>query len=328
MLKSRYLSAVALSLATTMPGVVLAQATAARAPVSAARSATTDALAVGLLRLEYALREHPTTIDDTPQVHRAFDLASLAFFGGRSVQALATMDSLTRSVAGNDVDVARYSADATRAIADAPAGVRQLIVGADTIPYRLFVPTGARGKRPLLVAFHGAGGNENMFALAYGAGMLLRLAQERGMIVVMPLTNAFLRDGATRFDAMVNAVNSAAPIDTSRIFVLGHSLGGIVAGQLATTRGSRVRAVACIASPCGGPADASGVAGTRKAPSLVVAAGNDLLIPLPRVQAGVDAAVATGRVIEVRTITGQGHTLVVPTALPLVMEWFARTPAP
>jgi len=70
------------------------------------------------------------------------------------------------------------------------------------------------------------------------------------------------------------------------------------------------------------------VAGTRKAPSLVVAAGNDLLIPLPRVQAGAAAAVATGRVIEVRTITGQGHTLVVPTALPLVMEWFARTPAP
>jgi len=326
--KSRYLSAVALTLATAMPGVVVAQATAAPASVTAARSASTDALAVGLLRLEYALREHPTSPEATPGVHRAFDLASLAFFGGRSVQALATMDSLTRSVAGNDAHVARYSTDAARAVADAPAAVRHLIVGSDTIPYRLFVPTGVRGKRPLLVAFHGAGGNENMFALAYGAGMLLRLAQERGIIVVMPLTNAFLRDGATRFDAMVSTAIAAAPVDTSRIFVLGHSLGGIVAGQLATSRGPRVRAVACIASPCGGPADASGVSGARRAPSLVVAAENDLLIPLPRVQAGVAAAEATGRVIEVRTIAGQGHMLVVPTALPIMMEWFARAPAP
>jgi pimeloyl-ACP methyl ester carboxylesterase len=326
--KVRYLSAVALTLATAMPGGVVAQATPAPASVTAARSASTDALAVGLLRLEYALREHPPSPEATPGVHRAFDLASLAFFGGRSVQALATMDSLTRSVAGNVADVARYSGDAASAVAGAPAAVRHLIVGADTIPYRLFVPIGVRGRRPLLVAFHGAGGNENMFALAYGTGMLLRLAQERGMIVAMPLTNAFLRDGPTRFDAVVSAAIAAAPVDTSRIFVLGHSLGGIVAGQLATSRGSRVRAVACIASPCGGPADASGIPGARRAPSLVMAAENDLLIPLPRVQAGVAAAEATGRVIEVQKIAGQGHTLVVPTALPIVMEWFARAPAP
>jgi len=325
---TRLRTALLLTAAAAAPSAVVAQTATAPAPAAAPRATSTGALATGLLRLEYALREHPTSAEATAGVHRAFDLASLAFFGGRSVQALATMDSLTRSVAGNDADVARYGTEAARALAEAPAGVRRLIVGADTIPYRLFTPTGARGKRPLLVAFHGAGGNENMFALAYGAGELLRLAQQRGMIVAMPLTNAFLRDAPTRFDALVAAAIGAAPVDTTKIFVLGHSLGGIVAGQLATTRGSRVRAVACIASPCGGPADATGAAGARRAPSLVMAAENDLLIPLPRVQAGVAAAQATGRAIEVRTVAGQGHTLVVPTALPIVLEWLARQPSP
>ena len=323
---TRHFVTAALTLAAILPGTLAAQTTVAPGAVAAPSGSPADVLALGLLRLEYALRDRPVTTGATPGVHRAFDLASLSFFGGRFAQALATMDSLTRSVAGSDADVARYGTEAAQAMMAAPAAVRRMVVGADTIPYRLFIPTGTRGKRPLVVAFHGAGGNENMFALAYGAGMLLQLAQDRGMIVAMPFTNAFMRDGATRFDALVAAAAASAPVDTTKIFVLGHSLGGIVAGQLATTRGSRVRAVACIASPCSGPADASGAADARRAPSLVVAAENDLLIPLSRVNAAVTTAQAAGRAIETRTIAGQGHTLVVPTALPIVMEWFAQVP--
>lgn len=298
------------------------------APSVGAQSATPraavamESLAQALLRLDYAIRERPPIADSVAAVHRAFDQASLAFFGGRNAQVLATIDSLTHALMPDTAGVARLARMAAEALAGTPAATRRLVVGTDTIPYRLFVPTRTKGRRPLLMAFHGAGGNEHMFALSYGAGELQRLAQAKGVVVVMPLSNAFLRGAPERFDALVSAVSEATPIDTTRIMLLGHSLGGIVAGQLATTRGNRVIAVACIASPCAGPADATAQpTDTRRAPALVLAAANDLVIPLPRIQAAVAGAQRVGRTIELRTIANQGHTLVVPNALPDAMTW-------
>lgn len=278
-----------------------------------------EALALAYLRVDHAVAARPLAPDAVAPFHAAFDRATLAFFTGRAAQATATLDSLARVAAGSDAAYAAADREARTALAQAPMSVRRLVVGGDTIPWRLFVHTGggyaARAPRPLVVALHGAGTNEHAFSIAYGAGELLRVAQARGLVVAMPFTNAFTRDGGARLDALLQAVAEATPVDTTRIALVGHSLGGIVGSQLAAARPARVAALACLAAPC--PA----VPGVE-APVLAVAAEGDLVIPLARVRGAVEAARAAGRpAVELRTLPGQGHTLMVGPALAPAIDW-------
>src|SRR5690606_39354128 len=41
---------------------------------------------------------------------------------------------------------------------------------------------------PLVIAFHGAGGEESQWLEAYGSGALAKLARERGFLLVAPRT--------------------------------------------------------------------------------------------------------------------------------------------
>ncbi|MCU0627176.1 MAG: alpha/beta hydrolase [Gemmatimonadaceae bacterium] len=104
--------------------------------------------------------------------------------------------------------------------------------------------------RPLLIAFHGAGASEHTFAIAYGAGELLRVADARDVVVMMPLATPFIRAGAPTVADLARAVAAITPVDTTRVLLLGHSLGGIVASRLAAQWPARVAGVACLASPC------------------------------------------------------------------------------
>lgn len=52
--------------------------------------------------------------------------------------------------------------------------------------------------RPLLVVLHGAGGDENMFPEAYGAGIIKRIAEKHGLLVASPrrTASAAIRSGS------------------------------------------------------------------------------------------------------------------------------------
>lgn len=79
---------------------------------------------------------------------------------------------------------------------------------------------------PVIVAYHGAGGSENMFFDAYGAGRLAKLARDNGYLLVtprQPLMGALLP-----IDSLVDQLAEIAPIDRNRVVVIGHSMG---AGQ-------------------------------------------------------------------------------------------------
>src|SRR5262249_32192477 len=59
----------------------------------------------------------------------------------------------------------------------------------DTVqPYRFYIPTNydAKKKWPMIVALHGMGGDENSFFAGYDNGLIRRLAEERGYVVVCP----------------------------------------------------------------------------------------------------------------------------------------------
>jgi predicted esterase len=170
-------------------------------------------------------------------------------------------------------------------------------------------------KLPLIIAFHGAGGDEQMFLYGYGAGRIRVLAEQHGVLIATPETGGFLRSPEA-FDRLLESLERDYAIDPDRIYVLGHSLGAAAAGLLARTRANRIAAAATIAGGIGTP-----TAGPL-APTLVIAAELDRITGGPdRVRQAVAAAREKGLPIEYRLHPNYGHTLIVGQVLPEVFDW-------
>lgn len=192
---------------------------------------------------------------------------------------------------------------------------REIVVGAGRrVPVRLIAPPSAvrpAVRAPLIVALHGAGGDENMFVDAYGAGVITRLADSLGALVVSPLANGFT---AAAFDSVVAVVRREYAVDSTRVYVVGHSMGAGITAMLANTRGARIAAVAALAG--GAP-----ITSADAPPALFIAGGVDPVIPAARVKAAADATRAAGRTMEYREFASEGHTLIVGRVLPEAIRW-------
>ncbi len=295
------------------------------------------ALAGALLRLEYALAERPVAPSELARVNIAFDAATLAFFGGRTDEVLARLDALTAEVEPDAATRSRQAAEATRVLLSLPSAGQTLTAPRPPVPFRIAGPTGeVRAPLPVVVALHGAGGNEHMFVEAYGAGRLRQLADAMGFVVISPQTNLFAAGGAagmlSALDGMLEAAEARYPLDRSRIVVVGHSMGAGVAWQLAmATRTPAdgavppIGAVACLAGPCG-PMSASSGDEDLFFPSLLLLAGElDPLAAPSRMSQAAENATARGVAVTYRELPDQGHTLLVGAMLDEVMEWLLRS---
>lgn len=276
-----------------------------------------EALALGLLRFEYALRDAPLPPAAVASVNRSFDRITLSFFAGRMEQSLASLDSLTGTFAVPAARRAQHTTAAIAALREATARVEVLDLGGSPLSVMMHVPRGATGPRPLIVALHGAGGDERMFFTAYGAGWLREIADRVGAVVVTPNTTQLgLR--AELFPALIDAVARRHPIDPTRIVVVGHSMGAGVAARLASLHPTRIRAVACIAGPCG-----TAVAGGPR--RLIVAGSLDPLAPPARLRPSVDTDPS---LVSYREATDWGHTLLVAHVLDDVVGWLLEESVP
>jgi predicted esterase len=61
-----------------------------------------------------------------------------------------------------------------------------------------------------------------------------------------------------------------------------------------------------------------------RVPFLVLAAGDDAIIPLPRIRAAVDAGRSAGDSVELRVRPSEGHTLMVGPSLASAVDWLLR----
>lgn len=198
---------------------------------------------------------------------------------------------------------------------------RVLPIGEKEIPFRVYMPESAQENEavPVVVAFHGAGGDENMFMSAYGGGKIKKLADEHGFLLASPLTYEFGgTDGPERFDALVDALALTYPIDRHRVYVLGHSMGGGVVSQLAKARPEAIAAAAALAG-------FRGYEGAESVPpTYVIAAEHDPLVPPARVEPLAKQAQDAGLPVEYELMEGYGHTLVVGEVLPQVVAWLLK----
>jgi predicted esterase len=191
--------------------------------------------------------------------------------------------------------------------------------GQRRIPMRLYAPESAQldAPLPLVVAFHGAGGDENMFMEGYGAGLIKRLAETYGVLVVSPFTNAFTGPGGPAlFDRMLEILAAEYLLETGRIYLLGHSMGAGVVNRLCAERPDKIVAASCLSGFQG-----FGDAVSSIPPVLVIAAELDPLAAPSRIEPPAAKAAERGLPVTYRMVSGYGHTLVVARELPAVFEW-------
>ena len=93
------------------------------------------------------------------------------------------------------------------------------------VPCRLQRGSDSKVKQPLVIALHGAGGSENMFFDTYGAGKITALCAKRGWHLVSPRVSG-------RFPAqLLESLSKVWNIDSSRVFIVGHSMGAAAASS-------------------------------------------------------------------------------------------------
>lgn len=193
---------------------------------------------------------------------------------------------------------------------------RVLQQGRLSIPLRVFVPEtdDPNRPRPLWIVLHGAGGDENMFLDAYGAGRIKELATEHDCLVASPLTYSF-GSRPEHVAALIDSLERHYAIDRSRVYLVGHSMGAGAAAAAASSCRDQLAAVCCIA---GGR---SFDHGDGLAPTLVVVPELDAIIPPRVVAAAAMKAREAGAPVELRELADDGHTLVVGAVLPEVVDW-------
>lgn len=188
-----------------------------------------------------------------------------------------------------------------------------------TIPVRVHAPAAARDDQPLplVIALHGAGGDEHHWLEAYGAGQMARLAERDGVLVAAPAVG-FASWSAEDHSALVRALVYCYAIDLKRVMVIGHSMGAAAAAQLAATPSLKLAAVACLA---GGP---RGAAPKASAPLLVLSGERDSIVAHAPLRTAAEAWRAAGLPVDFRALPDEGHTLLVAEHLDEVWTWMLK----
>ncbi len=269
----------------------------------------------------------PSTLASLKARH---ELAFGSFDRGKSADGLAQPIELAAALA-EELDLVEAGKRPYARPGDRWRVVR--VLGTE-FPIRQYIPEGAGieggaiddgaidggGPFPLVLAFHGAGGDENLFFDGYGGGRLLELARERRVAVVCPPTIPF-GVSPNLLPKFLEELAKDVPFDPARVGLVGHSLGAATASRLAVLRPESINGAVCIA----GFADLA-----RKVdvpPRLVFLAALDPLFPLASTRASVEGARERGDAIEVVVVENEGHTLVVGEVIAQALDWLlARAP--
>ena len=182
---------------------------------------------------------------------------------------------------------------------------------------RCWVPKPEEGsdKRPLVLALHGAGGSENMFFDAYGAGLVVDLCRARGWYLMAPRLAMF---GGAKLETLLDEALKLLPdVDPSRVFVVGHSMGAARGQRLAERSADRLAAFAAL----GGGRKSRRAAEMNKLPVYVGAGAEDFG------RAGAEALHASlvsedSATRKLRIFEGIEHLAIVQEALPEVFAFF------
>ena len=209
----------------------------------------------------------------------------------------------------------------------------------EIIPYRIYVPTTYNGGKafPLIVALHGLGGTEDAFFEGYDKA-LPPLAEQHGYIVAAPL--GYRVDGSygwgvgtppvdpnvrrtqelSEQDVMqvLQRVRQHYKIDENRIYLMGHSMGGIGTWKIAAKYPDVWAAI--------GPISGSGAPATierfRTIPEVVVHGDNDATVNVSGSRNMVEKMKELGVEVKYIEVPGGSHGSVVAPNIGPILDFF------
>ena len=211
----------------------------------------------------------------------------------------------------------------------------------EILPYRMYVPTTYTGTKafPLIVALHGLGGTEDAFFENYER-KLPPLAEQHGYILAAPL--GYRVDGSygwglgtapadpltkrtqelSEQDVMqvLQHVRQQYRIDENRIYLMGHSMGGIGTWKIAAKYPDIWAAIAPI-SGSGAPATLERI---RHIPEVVVHGDDDATVNVSGSRAMVAKMKDLGTEVKYIEVPGGSHSGVVAPNLAAVIEFFDK----
>jgi predicted esterase len=195
----------------------------------------------------------------------------------------------------------------------------------DTLqPYRMYVPGSYDGSKPfpLVIALHGMGGDENSIFDQYNKGAFKEEAEKRGYIVACPKGRqpASMYVGSAEQDVLdvIAQVKLSYRIDSDRIYMTGHSMGGFGTWSIAMDHPEIFAALA----PISGGGNPQGMAKIAQIPQLVIHGDNDKTVPVERSRVMVAAAKKLGVEIKYVEVPGGSHIDVAAPAFKDIFDWF------
>jgi poly(3-hydroxybutyrate) depolymerase len=215
----------------------------------------------------------------------------------------------------------------------------RLDAAGELLPYRLYVPKGYSESRsyPLLVALHGLGGTEDSFFDGYERTLPV-LAEQHGYIVAAPL--GYRVDGSygwglgnapadpivrrmqdySEQDVMrvLELVRHHYKIDSSRIYLAGHSMGAIGTWKIAPKYPDLWAAIGAFAG-AGAPATLERI---TRVPEFVVHGDNDPTVSVAGSRAMVAKMKELGIEVRYIEVPGGTHSDVVAPNFAAMFEFF------
>jgi polyhydroxybutyrate depolymerase len=174
------------------------------------------------------------------------------------------------------------------------AGTREetVVVDGSARAFLLHLPPDSAGPRPLplVVLLHGLGGSAarmesytGMSALADRERFAVAYAQGLGAPANWNVWRPGAPDDVAYVRALIDRARQVARIDSRRIFVAGHSNGGLMAYRVGAELGDRVAAIGVVAGSIGWRADAGEQAvvrgPTRPVSAIIVHGTADDIVP-------------------------------------------------
>ncbi|MFM8283801.1 MAG: hypothetical protein ACKOCW_09620 [Planctomycetaceae bacterium] len=188
-----------------------------------------------------------------------------------------------------------------------------LATSAGQVPVRLRAPQEATGPLPVLFLLHGAGGSENMFFETCGAGRAARLGIDRGWLVVAPRQGIF--GLGLDVDGMLEAIAVHFPIDRTRVFLVGHSMGAVQTSRQVAKHPGLVAAAVGL----GGGGTVSKEEAARRVPWFIAAGEHDF--GKRGAEALAKQLAAAGSTVTYREIPAVEHMVIVQAALDEVFSF-------
>ena len=194
----------------------------------------------------------------------------------------------------------------------------------ELVPFRLFVPDDYDRSQsyPLVVALHGAGGDENTFMDSFG-GTLKANARDRGYIVASVNGRGpyggYREASAQDVIDVLDLVQRVYPIDENRTYLMGHSMGGGGTVRIGFENADRFAALA----PIAGYGSTEDLAKAPDMPLFLAQGELDVLVPVERARNFHQAAQALGMPL-VHYVENEGtdHVAIVAEVMSQVFDWF------